>query len=305
MNRGYIYVLLCYFLIGISYPIAKNAMTEIPIWIFTAVTFLTAFMMLYPFVRIVDKIKLSRIGPKVWLAVSVQSLLGAVLYTVFLLYGFESATAIMASVFTSLAPAAVLTLSSIFLKEKLSVRKVLAIILAVAGVLVLTLPTADGSGQNTWLGILFLLLSTLSTAGSVIAANKLNVNLPPATMAAGVCLTGLIFSLPMAISQSTTFDWQSLSASNVTVMIYYAAMVWALPYAFFFMGVTKIPASASGMAIAVIPLAASFFAIAFFGEKIRITDCIALALVTLSIFAAEATDTKLISVTPTQSGTKA
>jgi drug/metabolite transporter (DMT)-like permease len=124
-------------------------------------------------------------------------------------------------------------------------------------------------------------------------------------MAAGVCLTGLIFSLPMAISQSTTFDWQSLSASNVTVMIYYAAMVWALPYAFFFMGVTKIPASASGMAIAVIPLAASFFAIAFFGEKIRITDCIALALVTLSIFAAEATDTKLISVTPTQSGTKA
>lgn len=287
MNRGYVYVLLCYLLIGISYPIAKDAMSQVPIWIFTAITFALAFVMLYPFVRLVDKVRLSRIDAKVWLAVSVQSLLGGVLYTVFLLYGFESATAIMASVFSSLAPAAVLTLSSLLLKERLSVRKVVAIMMAVAGVLVLTLPSADASGHSTWTGIVFLLLSTLSTAGGVIAANKLNVNLPAATMAAGVCLTGTIFTLPMAISQGITFDWHSLNAANVWVMVYYAALVWAVPYAFFFMGVTKIPASATGMAIAVIPLAASFFAIAFFGEKMHLTDGIALLLVTLSIIAAE------------------
>lgn len=287
MNRGYVYVLLCYLLIGISYPIAKDAMNQIPIWIFTAITFAMAFVMLYPFVRLVDKVRLSRIGPKVWLAVSVQSLLGGVLYTVFLLYGFASATAIMASVFSSLAPAAVLTLSSLLLKERLSVRKVVAIVMAVAGVLVLTLPSADTSGHSTWTGMVFLLLSTLSTAGGVIAANKLNVNLPAATMAAGVCLTGTLFTLPMAISQGITFDWHSLSPANVWVMVYYAALVWAVPYAFFFMGVTKIPASATGMAIAVIPLAASFFAIAFFGEKMHLTDGLALLLVTLSIIAAE------------------
>lgn len=84
MNPGYVYVLLCYALIGISYPIAKDAMTQVPIWIFTAITFAVSFAMLYPVVRILDKIILSKIGLRAWIAISAQSLLGAVLYTVFL-----------------------------------------------------------------------------------------------------------------------------------------------------------------------------------------------------------------------------
>ncbi|NBA97572.1 DMT family transporter [Pseudomonas sp. R5(2019)] len=288
MNPGYVYVLLCYALIGISYPIAKEAMTLIPIWIFTSITFAVAFALLYPVVRTLDRIALSQIGLPAWVAISIQSLLGAVLYTVFLLYGFSGATAIVASVFSSLAPAAVLTFSSVFLKERLSVRKVLAIVMAVAGVLVLTLPTADSAGQNTWLGMLFLLLSTLSTAGCVISAKKLDVQLPPATLAAGVCLTGMLFTLPMAIAQGLSFDWYLLSAANGAVMIYYGALVWAVPYVLFFMGVTKIPASATGMAVAVIPLTASFFSMVFYREQLHLTDGVALVLVTLSILAAEA-----------------
>lgn len=288
MNRGYVYVLLCYVLVGISYPVAKDAMTQIPIWLFTCLTFAFGFMLLYPVVAFGDKIALHKLGIRAWLAISVQSLLGAVLYTVFLLYGFESATAIVASVFSSLAPAAVLTLSSIFLKERLSVRKLVAIMLAIAGVLVLTLPTAESAGESSWAGIIFLLLSTLSTAGCVVSAKKLDVDLPPATMAAGVCFTGTVFTLPMAINQGLSFDWSQLTAANGLVMAYYGALVWAVPYVLFFKGVTRIPASATGMAVAVIPLAASFFSILFFGEQLHMTDCIALVLVTMSIIAAEA-----------------
>jgi drug/metabolite transporter (DMT)-like permease len=287
MNPGYIYVLLCYALVGVSYPIAKDAMTQIPIWLFTSITFAIGFIVLYPMVRVIDKIALSKIGVRAWIAISAQSLLGAVLYTVFLLYGFAYATAIAAAVFTSLAPAVVLVLSSMFLGERLSVRKLLAIAMAVAGVLVLTLPSADGTGQNTAIGIVLLLLSTLCIAGAVIAANKLDVDLPPLTMAAGVCITGALFSLPMAISQGLAFDWHQLTLSNDMVMVYYGALVWAAPYVFFFMGVTKIPASATGMAFAVIPLAATFFSILFYSEQLHYTDGIALLLVTLSIFAAE------------------
>ena len=49
-----------------------------------------------------------------------------------------------------------------------------------------------------------------------------------------------------------------------------------------------IPASATGMAIAVVPIAASFFSILFYCEQLHLTDCLALVLVTLSIIAAEA-----------------
>lgn len=287
MNPGYIYVLLCYALVGVSYPVAKDAMTQIPIWLFTSITFAIGFIVLYPMVRIIDKVALSKIGVRAWVAISAQSLLGAVLYTVFLLYGFAYATAIAAAVFTSLAPAVVLLLSSMFLGEALSLRKLLAIAMAVGGVLILTLPSADSSGQSTALGIVLLLLSTLCIAGAVIAANKLDVALPPLTMAAGVCITGAIFALPMAISQGLTFDWHQLTLGNDAVMVYYGVLVWAAPYVFFFMGVTRIPASATGMAFAVIPLAATFFSILFYSEHLHLTDGIALLLVTLSIFAAE------------------
>lgn len=158
MNRGYVYVLLCYFLIGISYPIAKDAMNQIPIWLFTSITFAIAFALLMPFVHFGDRLALHRLGLRAWVAIGIQALLGAVLYTVFLLYGFASATAIVASVFSSLAPAAVLSLASLLLKERLSLRKLGAIALAIAGVLVLTLPGAEGGGETSLAGLVFLLL---------------------------------------------------------------------------------------------------------------------------------------------------
>jgi len=292
MNRGYVYVLLCYLLIGMSYPIAKDAMTQIPIWLFTCITFAIAFTLLMPFVHFGDKLALHRIGLRAWLAICTQALLGAVLYTVFLLYGFASATAIVASVFSSLAPAAVLTLASLVLKERLSTRKVLAILLAIAGVLVLTLPASDDSGHTTLAGVVSLLLSTLSTAGAVVAAKKIDVDLPPATLAAGVCLAGTLFTLPMAVDQGLSFDWPQLGLSNGLVMLYYGALVWAVPYLLYFKGVPRIPASATGMAIAVIPIAASFFSILFYGERMHLSDALALILVILSIIAAEARETR-------------
>ncbi len=288
MNRGYVYVLLCYFLIGISYPIAKDAMNQIPIWLFTSITFAIAFALLMPFVHFGDRLALHRLGLRAWVAIGIQALLGAVLYTVFLLYGFASATAIVASVFSSLAPAAVLSLASLLLKERLSLRKLGAIALAIAGVLVLTLPGAEGGGETSLAGLVFLLLSTLSTAAAVIAAKKIDVDLPPATLAAGVCLAGTLLTLPMAVDQGLAFDWRQLGTVNIGVMVYYGALVWAVPYLLYFKGVPLIPASATGMAIAVVPIAASFFSILFYGEQLHLTDCLALVLVTLSIIAAEA-----------------
>ena len=229
-----------------------------------------------------------RLGLRAWVAIGIQALLGAVLYTVFLLYGFASATAIVASVFSSLAPAAVLSLASLLLKERLSLRKLGAIALAIAGVLVLTLPGAEGGGETSLAGLVFLLLSTLSTAAAVIAAKKIDVDLPPATLAAGVCLAGTLLTLPMAVDQGLAFDWRQLGTVNIGVMVYYGALVWAVPYLLYFKGVPLIPASATGMAIAVVPIAASFFSILFYGEQLHLTDCLALVLVTLSIIAAEA-----------------
>ena len=106
-------------------------------------------------------------------------------------------------------------------------------------------------------------------------------------MAAGVCVTGFIFSLPMAILEAKDFDWQLLT-SHYAVLVYYGLLVWALPYICFFKGVTRIPASATGMAFSIIPIAATLVSVVCFGESLSLLDSVALLLVTGSILFAEA-----------------
>jgi len=300
MNMGYVNVLMCYLLVGISYPIAAESMNSIPVWTFIAITFAIGFVFLYIIGRATKAPAIFSLSLKTWAIISLQSLLGAVLYTAFLLYGFEYSNAISASIFTSIAPAVVLTLSYFLLKEKLSTRKGIAILFAIAGVLVLTMPSSDTSGSTSFYGIVLLALSTLSTSGCVIAAKKYDVELPALTMATGVCFTGMIFTAPLMflleskdINMSLLFD-----GKNTLTMIYYGILVWAVPYFCFFSGVTKIPASATGMAFAIIPVASTFFSIIFFDQSLTMTDGIALLMVTGSILLSESTEPESLATQP-------
>jgi len=194
-----------------------------------------------------------------------------------------------------LAPAFVLILSYFILKEKLSTRKIFAIIIAVTGIAVLTIPKADANGTTSLIGYIFLFFSTFSTTLGVVAAKKLDIQLPALTMATGVCITGFLFSLPMAIHESLSFNLSVMTLPNVTVLIYYGVLVWAVPYACFYSGVTKIPASATGMAFSMIPISATIFSVLFFNETIHITDACALLIVTVSIFLAESEESEQLA----------
>jgi len=300
MNMGYLNVLMCYLLVGISYPIAAESMNSIPVWTFIAITFAIGFVFLYIIGRATKAPAIFSLSFKTWAIISLQSLLGAVLYTAFLLYGFEYSNAISASIFTSIAPAVVLTLSYFLLKEKLSHRKGIAILLAIAGVLVLTIPSSDTSGSTSFYGIILLALSTLSTSGCVIAAKKYDVELPALTMATGVCFTGMIFTAPlMFLLETKDIDLSLLfNSKNTITMIYYGVLVWAVPYFCFFKGVTKIPASATGMAFAIIPVASTFFSIIFFDQSLTMTDGIALLMVTASILLSESKEQESFATQP-------
>lgn len=164
--------------------------------------------------------------------------------------------------------------------------------------LALTIPSSDTSGSTSIYGIVLLALSTLSTSGCVIAAKKYDVQLPALTMATGVCFTGMVFTVPlMFLLETKDIDLSLLfDSKNTVTMIYYGILVWAVPYFCFFNGVTKIPASATGMAFAIIPVASTFFSIIFFDQSLTMTDGIALLMVTGSILLSESNETESYTV---------
>ncbi|MFS2221714.1 DMT family transporter [Pantoea sp. B65] len=284
---GLLSVAMCFILVGSSYPIAKEAMESIPTWTFTFITFIIGFLFLLPLTLRKEKTNWFAISLKNWMIVSLFSLLGAVLYTIFLLYGLPSTSAISASVITSAAPAAVMLISVIFFREKLKANSALSVFLAVVSVIVMTIPASQQGGSNTLTGLFFLCLSTLSNALNIVLANKVHTTLKPLTMAAGVCLTGAVFSSPMAIYELQSYQLSGITQGQAMVMLYYGIFVWALAYIFFFRGITRISAASAGMCVAITPIASMACAVIFFGDSVRTSDLLATIIIIFSIIFSE------------------
>lgn len=286
-HSGVICVAICYMLVGVSYPVAKEAMESIPTWTFTFITFLTGLAALFPLSLMIDRTRWLNIPLRDWAAIGVQALFGAVLYTVFLLYGLPDTSAVAASVITSVAPAFVLIFSAIFLRQKLTLKSAFAVVLAVLSVIVMTTPTAGNTGHNTVTGLIFLALSTLATASVIIFAKKLSSQLRPITMATGVCLLGAVISFPLSLMKGGSFHLSSITHSQAIIVVYYGLFVWPLPYVFFFHGIWKVRAATAGMTVALVPVSAILAGALFFGESITMTDVAATILIVASIVIAE------------------
>ena len=291
MNKkllGILAVASCYVLIGSSYPVAQDAVSSIPTWTFTGITIFIGFLVQYPFTIFNEKTKWSEISFKEWTTVSVLTLLGNILYTVFLLYGMSGTNATTAAVVSSSVPALVLLLSFIFLKDKLQAKMIISVALAIISVIMMSMPDNVSSGHSSAFGLTMLSLSALCNATYVIIAKKFTSVLKPWTFSAAVCLTGAIFTLPMMFYELKTFSLLTLSISQISTMVYYGVFVWAIPIYLFLWGIQYISATTTGMMFSFIPLASILTSVLFFNGHARHIDLIAIALVVLSVIISEA-----------------
>ncbi|MGJ9385932.1 DMT family transporter [Salipaludibacillus sp. CF4.18] len=287
MRKGLIYILLAMGFIGVTIPLGGELMMKFPVWLFTCITIGVAAVIMIPIATLYEKTKWTKLGKKNYFGLFMQALLTCTLYTVFLLYGLTYASAISVGIITSIIPAVVFILAFFLLKEKLNTKKFISITLAVIAVLIMNIAGVQIGGGSNFLGILFMLLAVISLALFFIYAKKFAVELPPLTLAAGLCAWGFIQTLPMAVYEYQTFDASVITAGDWWGTFLYAILGWALAYAFTFLAMPTINASTAGMATAVMPIVAAVVALAFYGASIRTVDIIALILVIASIIIAE------------------
>ncbi|CAH0194005.1 hypothetical protein SRABI96_01743 [Peribacillus sp. Bi96] len=301
LNIGYIFIILNMVVLGLSIPAGSVAMATIPVWLFTTITLAIACIILLPSAKIYEKIKWKELGYKTYFGIFMQSLFTVTLYTVFLLYGLKYSSVIAAGIINSMVPAVTLVLSFILLGERLNIRKSIAIILAVSAVLIMELAGANTEGESSELGITFMILAVVSLGLFFVYAKKLAVEVPPVTMAAGLCLMGLLTTLPMATYEAISFDWGKLTPGLWSAVIAYSLLGWVLAYVFTYLGIPKVPASTIGMATAIIPITATLYAVLFLGDELRTVDIIATLLLIISIFIAESKEREKVGneLTPT------
>lgn len=288
MSKGLLFIVISMMSIGISIPIGGVMMEQFPVFIFSFITIFIAAVLLVPFAKVTENTKWTKLGKRNYFGMFMQALLTVTLYTVFQLYGLTYASVISVGIITSITPAVVLILSLFLLRERLNVRKSVAVALAIIAVLIMELTGVQGGGESSILGIVFMLSAVVSLALFFIYAKKFSVELPPFTQAAGLCLFGTLQLLPMAMYELTTIDLMLFSAGSTWIgIIMFALTAWVFAYCFTFQALPKINASTAGMATAVIPVVATIIAVLFLGEAFRVVDMFGLILVIASIILAE------------------
>ncbi|MBN9656301.1 DMT family transporter [Halobacillus sp. GSS1] len=168
----------------------------------------------------------------------------------------------------SFSPVFTVFLSFIFLQEKLTLKKVSGITIAVAGVLIIT---TIGSGQSfsfsLSLGYLLMIVSTLNWAVYSVLLKKLSVPVPSLVLTFYMSTTGFFLTLPFFIRNHGMEQLLSLSPEHWAHLLFLGIFVSAIAYWYWAKALEVMQATQVSVFLYFEPLATLIAAIILLNEK--------------------------------------
>ena len=205
-----------------------------------------------------------------------ESFIGNFLFSICMLFGMRHATAISAGVIMAGIPAAVALLSRLFLKEQLSLRMIIAIVLGVAGVSVLALSRGGrDEGAASLLGTFLLVGAVFCEASYVVIGKRLTGKLSPKRISALINVWGLALVTPLGIYAAWSFDFAAVSTTIWGGLLLYAlaASMWTVWL--WMTGLKTVPAAKAGIFAVFLPITSALVGVIFLSEAFTLTHALA------------------------------
>lgn len=286
---GYCVLILAQITISINVVTSKYLLTTMPMFLLLAgrfgfSTIVLALMLKLSKSPLADphhpQGKLTRTD---WTLTALQGIFAAFLFNVFFVWGLQHTTATAAGIVGSTLPA-IIALSAVWLlKERLNFPKIMALILAMIGILIINLDHFDEAANlnHTYFGDFLVFLAMLPEAWYSILSKKLAGRVTPLGAAFIANLVGFLTLLPCALYAGSidlsAYSWWEASlvaVAGISSLIFFCAWGW---------GLTFIPASTAAIFGGVMPVATALFAILLLGETFRWYDTLGMLIVLSSI----------------------
>jgi len=225
---------------------------------------------------------LVRLSRQAWVLVAGVALLSFALHQLTLIWGIANTSGTHAVLILGLLPLATALLASIFLKEGLNGGKIIGLILAFGGVVLVALN--KGSNQVTLAGDLMMIMSMLSYAGGSVLVKKCDVHAPSLIISAYSLVIAsfavLILMLGSGVKIVSVEVWQP---GPIAALLYLSWLSTGLGTLWWNEGIYQIGASTTSLFFNVVPVIGVIGSVIFLGDKLLPAHILALALILLGV----------------------
>lgn len=283
-NLALIAAFLATSIYGINHTIAKEVM---PIYIgssgFIMLRLLGATSIFWLIGLFAPKEKIER-GD--FLKIIFASILGMCINMLAFFRGLELSTPINSGVIITLSPVLVLILSYFFLKEKITFKKILGILIGFSGAVFLILNSSKTgiNAPNIPLGNSFFLLNASAYAGYLIIVKPLTRKYNIFTLMKWLFLIGLILSTPITFNQFIEVKWTELPWFAIWRMGYVVIGTTFLTYLFNIYALKKLSPTTVGSFIYLQPIITILFALITANDTLDTTKILSCILVFIGVY---------------------
>lgn len=178
--------------------------------------------------------------------------------------GLALTSPINASIMMTSNPIMVLIISSILLKQKLTLTKITGVLIgAVGAIAIILMSTYDTARTSHWLGDVFILINSLSWALYLVMVKPLMKHYHPMVITAWVFLIGTILVFPFGGMGLSSLPWETFDTGQWFAIMYVIVCVTFLAYLFNMAGIHHLSPEVASAYIYFQPLLAGLFAFLF------------------------------------------
>lgn len=282
---AYLKVIAAMVIVGSSVVAGKVLIQTMPIFLASELRFLVASLILVPL--LIFKEGIPSLSKKEIVILFFQSLTGVFLFSILMLYGLRFATATEAGIVTSTLPAMVALLAYFIIKEKLTKNKVIGILTAVLGVIILNVSRSIHmmwDGHLEILGTLLILGAVMGEALFIILGKSISKKVSPLAITTGISVMGVLLFLPMAIYDLIHANYSFSSGYDWLLILYFGVVVTVLAFLLMYQGIEIVPATTVGILTSVLPLSTVILSFLFLNEPIHYYHLIGLCFIFIAIY---------------------
>ena len=218
----------------------------------------------------------TKIDRKDWRTLILCAIFGVATNQLLFFQGLNLTSPIHASLMMLSTPILVSLFAVYALHEKLSVNKIIGLILGVSGAVILVLLGGkDKVATNALLGDVFVLMNANSYAIYLVIAKPLMTKYRPIIVIRWIFLIGLLVVFPFGISEFTEINWNMFSFKEYAAVAFIVICCTFFTYLWNIYALRILSPATAGAYIYLQPVFAALIAVFFYFEHLSWTKVIA------------------------------